>query len=112
MVKMLIEDSPDGGKGGKAEMEDVMSQEERKIRLSHLARAEFTRQFHANDAINAIDTLNKMDNLYKQTVSIEREVIHTFVFKLPDGTRFTPGLLPEKTLSQESVITDITPIVK
>ena len=92
--------------------EEIMSLEERKIRLSRLARSEFTRQFHASDAIEAIDTLNKIDNIYKQSVAVTHEVIHSFIFKLPDGTRFTPGLLPEKTLTSESPITDVTPIVK
>ena len=70
----------------------VLSIEERREKLSELANGEFTRQFHASDAITAIDTLNKMDNLYKQKVEVEHKVVHTFIFRLPDGTNFTPGL--------------------
>ena len=70
----------------------VLSIEERKEKLSKLANSEFTRQFHASDAITAIDTLNKMDNLYKQKVEVEHKVVHTFIFRLPDGTKFIPGL--------------------
>ena len=93
--------------------EDFMSVEERRQRLTEVARqTQYGRQFKVSSVLEAIDLLNKMDNLYKQTVTVEHEVIHTFVFKLPDGTRFTPGLLPEKTLTSESPITDITPIVK
>ena len=88
----------------------VLSIEERKEKLSKLANSEFTRQFHASDAITAIDTLNKMDNLYKQKVEVEHKVVHTFIFRLPDGTNFTPGLpqqpLPLRLVNQQDEVVE------
>ena len=70
----------------------IMEIEERKERLSSLARTDiYSRQLHATDVINAIDTLNKMDSLYRQSIEVTHDVIHTFVFMLPDGSRFKPG---------------------
>lgn len=85
--------------------EEALSIEDRKAILAKLAKSEsYSRQFHVGDKLEAIDLYNKMDNLYKQTVTVEHEVIHTFVFMLPDGTKVTPGLLPERTqASQESL---------
>ena len=74
-----------------------MTLEQRRERLAAIASCrEFTRQFHANDVLNAIDLLNKMDDVYKHPI-IVREVRHSFTFILPDGTRFTPGILPQIT---------------
>ena len=71
----------------------IMEIEERKERLSSLARTDiYSRQLHATDVINAIDTLNKMDSLYKQSLEVTPEVVYTFIFRLPNGITFTPGL--------------------
>lgn len=78
------------------DLEDIMPLEERKVRLTKLARREsFDRQFHATNVIEAIEALNKIDGIYKQpAIESPLEVHHTFIFVLPDGTRFTPGLTP------------------
>src|SRR3990167_1001412 len=81
-----------------AEVEAIASDEslsvsERRAILSSIAKdTNLNRQFHTNDRMVAIDLLNKMDNLYKQEVKVEHEVVTTFVFMLPDGTEFVPGL--------------------
>src|SRR3990167_2033176 len=64
---------------------------QRRVILSSIAKdTALNRQFHTNDRMVAIDILNKMDNLYKQEVKVEHEVVKTFVFMLPDGTEFVP----------------------
>lgn len=81
-----------------------MTVEERKLALSLLGRStNFHRQFHAGDALQAIDLLNKMDNVYKQEVKVEHEVVHTFTFMLPDGSSLTPGKPLLKEGKNESV---------
>lgn len=71
----------------------AMTIEERREALSAMGKTTtFYRQFHAGDALQAIDLLNKMDGVYKQTIEVEHKVLHTFVFMLPDGTKLTPGL--------------------
>ena len=91
--------------------EEALTIEERKAILARLAKSEaYSRQFHVGDKLEAIDLYNKMDNLYKQTVDVTHEVVHTFVYMLPDGTRFTPGLIPEHTITVPT--TEETPIVK
>ena len=94
-------------------MPEELTIEDRKAILAKLAKSEaYTRQFHVGDKLEAIDLYNKMDNLYKQTISVEHEVIHSFIFMLPNGVKFTPGQIPERTITSEPTITDITPIVK
>src|SRR3990167_7693353 len=90
-----------GTERSSAEVEAIASDEslsvaERRAILSSIAKdTNLNRQFHTNDRMVAIDLLNKMDNLYKQEVKVEHEVVHSFPFLLPDGTKFTPGLLGE-----------------
>ena len=82
----------------KEEIEAIASNEgmtvkERRAILSSIANdSQLNRQFHMNDRMVAIDILNKMDNLYKQEIKVKQEVIHSFTFLLPDGTKFMPGL--------------------
>jgi len=67
---------------------------ERRAILSKIASdVNLNRQFHTNDRMVAIDLLNKMDKLYKEKEEEEHPTVHTFIFVLPDGTKFTPGLL-------------------
>ena len=83
---------------GSVELEAIAGDEslsvaERRAILSSIAKdTNLNRQFHTNDRMVAIDLLNKMDNLYKQEVKVEHEVVHSFTFLLPDGTKFVPGL--------------------
>ena len=87
-----------GTERGSIEVEAIASDEslsvaERRAILSSIAKdTNLNRQFHTNDRMVAIDLLNKMDNLYKQEIKVEHEVVKTFVFMLPDGTEFVPGL--------------------
>ena len=69
---------------------------QRRVILSSIAKdTALNRQFHTNDRMVAIDILNKMDKLYREKEEEEHPVVHTFVFVLPDGTKFTPGLLTD-----------------
>lgn len=75
----------------------TLTVEERRKVLSKIAvSTQYSRQFRTNDRMVAIDILNKMDKLYKEEIRVEHEVVHSFNFVLPDGTKFIPGIEPKQ----------------
>lgn len=82
---------------------------EREERLSEIARAnilefkgdsEIIADVKFGDNIRAIQELNKMDNIYSQP-PIQGDIVQTFVFVLPDGTKAYPKQLKERNDATE-----------
>ena len=74
----------------------VMTVRQRKERLSEIAK---TSKVPANP-IHAIDVLNKMERIYADEGREPVEIVQSFVFILPDGTRVTPRQLIQPKPSQ------------
>jgi len=81
---------------------EVLTTEERKKLLSKLAK-QTKRQ---PDPVQAISELNKMDGAYAPDKT-PSQVIYSFNFILPDGTRFIPGKPLELKSGQENEEGDV-----
>lgn len=65
-----------------------------KIKYSRKGREpEIVTDIDLHDPAKAIDLLNKMDKIYTEEERKPVEIVETFVFVLPDGTRVAPASL-------------------
>lgn len=74
-----------------------MALAERVARLSELAREDNpgNRGYQRQPNIQAIDTLNKMERIYAEEGQPPVEIVQSFTFILPNGTKVTPRQLIE-----------------
>lgn len=79
----------------KAEDDTIAAPRERKQVLTKVVRNPLIPyKIKARDTISAITELNKMEKIYDQP--IERpDIVQTFIFVLPDGTRVQPKQLKQ-----------------
>jgi len=68
--------------------------QERKEILTEIARAEMKAPVTARERVMAVTEFNKMDKVYEQPPE-KGDIVQTFVFVLPDGTKVLPRQLKE-----------------
>ena len=70
----------------------IMLVDERKLRLSEIARHGIEMPISAGQRVAAITELNKMEHVY-ETPILQDNRVQTMIFLMPDGSRLTPGQL-------------------
>ncbi len=75
----------------------VLTVRQRKERLSEIA----LNSTIEGNPVQAIAELNKMEKIYSEEAPNVTEIVQSFVFILPDGTRVTPRQLIQLKTNQE-----------